>query len=121
MPLARRIDEVAPCGDALDDSEEIADLGGFKSGAVDAGFVEEGGGVEEAVEVEAAAAGEHGAQLGGALLLLVDPGEVGAGFEREHPGAAERGGGATGDVVAEARPLQGGGAGFAQRRGDHRQ
>ncbi len=75
------------------------------------------GGVEEAVEVEAAAAGEHGAHLGGALLLLVDPGEVGAGFECEDPGAAERGGGAAGDVVAEAGPLEGGGAGFAQGEG----
>ncbi len=73
------------------------------------------------MELEAAAAGEHGAHLGGALLLLVDPGEVGAGLEREHPGAAERRRGAAGDVVAEARPLEGGGAGFAQGRGDRRQ
>ena len=93
----------------------------FEGGAVDAGFVEEDGGVEEAVELEAAAAGEHGAHLGGALLLLVDPGEVGAGFECEDPGAAERREGAAGDVVAEAGPLERGGAGFAQGRGDGRQ
>jgi len=42
------------------------------------------------MKFEAAAAGEHGAQLGSALLLLVDPDEIGAGFEREDPGAAQR-------------------------------
>ena len=76
--VGRRVDEVAPCGDAFDDGEEVADLGGFEGGTVDAGLVEEDGGVEEAAELEAAAAGEHGAHLGGALLLLVDPGEVGS-------------------------------------------
>ena len=102
-----RVDEVAPCGDAFDDGEEVADLGGFQGGAVDAGLIEEDGGVEEAVELEAAAAGEHGAQFGGALLLLVDPGEIGAGFECKDPCAAQRGDGAAGDVVAEAGPFQG--------------
>ncbi len=58
-------------------------------------------------ELEAAAAGEHRAHLGRALLLLVDPGKVGAGFEGEYPGAAQRRRGAAGDVVAEAWPFQG--------------
>ncbi len=84
------VDEVAPCGDALDYGEEVADLRGFESGAVDAGFVEQRRGVEEAVELEAAAAREHGAHLGGALLLLVDPRLIRAGFERKDPGAAQR-------------------------------
>ena len=55
------VDEGAPGGDALDYGEEGEDFDAFEGGAVDAGFVEEGGGVEEAVEVEAAAASEHGA------------------------------------------------------------
>ena len=46
----------------------------FERRAVEARLVEQAGGVEEAVEVEAAAAGEEGAHLGGALLLGVDPG-----------------------------------------------
>ncbi len=89
--VGRWVEEVAPGGDALDDGEEVADLGGFECGAFDAGFVEQERGIEEAVELEASAAGEHGADLGGALLLLVDPGEVGGGFECENPGAAEGG------------------------------
>ena len=69
--------------------EQVKDFEGLEGGAFDAGFFEEGGGVEEAREAEAAAAGEHGADLGGALLLLVDPGEVGGGFEAENPGSTE--------------------------------
>ena len=120
--VGRRVEEIAPGGDALDDVEEVEDLEGFKGRAFDAGFVEERGGVEEAAEAEAAAAGEHGADLGRALLLLVDPGEVGAGFEGEDPGAAERrgrcgrrcgrGGGATPERL---------GAGFGEGRRDGRQ
>ena len=49
---------------------------------------------------------------------VVDPGEVGAGFEREDPGAAEGGGGAGGDVLAEAWPLEGEGRGFGERGGE---
>ncbi len=86
----RRIDEVAPGSDALDHSEEVANLGRFKRCTFDASFVEKRGGVKEAAELEAAAAREHGTQFRSALLLLVDPGEVGAGFERKHPAAAER-------------------------------
>ncbi len=47
-------------------------------------------GSKEAAELEAAAAREHGTQFRSALLLLVDPGKVGAGFECKHPAAAER-------------------------------
>jgi len=65
--------------------------------------------------------GEHGAHLGSALLLLVDPGEVGAGFEGENPGAAKRREGAAGNVLAEAWPLQRGCACFAEWGGDDRQ
>jgi hypothetical protein len=88
VTVGRRGDEVAPCGDAFDDGEKVAYLVRFKGGTVDASFVEEWGGIEEATELEAATAGKHGAQLGGALLLLVDPPGVGAGFKRKHPGAA---------------------------------
>ena len=109
-------DEVAPCGYALDDVEEVADLGGFESCAFDAGFVEREGGVEEAAEVEAAAGGEHGAEFCGALLLLGDPGEVGGRFEGEDPGSSQEGEGAVGDVVAEPEPFEGGGAGFGEWR-----
>ena len=101
------VDQIAPGGDALDDGEKVADLGGFKGSAVDAGLVEEGGRIEDAAKLKAAPAGEHGAQLRGALLLLVDPSKVSAGFEREDPGAAEGRKAAVGDVVTEAVPLQG--------------
>jgi hypothetical protein len=88
--VGRRGDEVAPGGDAFDDGEEVAYLVRFKGGPVDAGSVEEWGGIKEAAELEATTAGEHGPQLRSALLLLVDPREVGAGFKRKHPGAAQR-------------------------------
>ena len=90
-----------------DNGEEVADLGGFEGGSIDAGLVEENGRVEEAAELEAAPAGEHCPHLGGTLLLLIDPGKVGAGFKCEYPGAAQRRRGAAGDVVAEAWPFQG--------------
>jgi len=113
--------EVAPGGYALDYGEEVADAGGFEGGAFDAGVVEQGGGVEEAAELEAAAALEEGAEFGGALLLAVDPGAVGGGFEGEDPGAAEGRCGAGGDVVAEAGPFERGGAGLAEWGWDERQ
>ena len=108
-------DEVAPGGDAFDDVEERKDFEGFKGGAGDAGFIEKRGGIEEAVEVEAAAAGEEGAKLGGAGLLGGDPGEVGGGFEREGVLAAEGADGLGGDVLAEARELEGHGGGLEER------
>ena len=92
----------------------MEDFEGLERGPFDAGFFEEGGGIEEAREAEAAATGEHGANLAGALLLLVDPGEIGGGFEAENPGSAQRGGGAGGDVVAQAGPFERGSTGFAQ-------
>src|ERR1700678_1827880 len=101
------IDQIAPGSDTLDDIEQVADLGGFESRPIDTSLVEEDSRVEDAAKLEAAAAGEHGAQFGGALLLLVDPGEVGAGFEREHPRAAKGREGAVGDVVAKTTPFQG--------------
>jgi len=54
-------------------------------------------------------------------VLLFDPGEVGARFEGENPGAAEGGEGAACDVIAEAGPLKRDGAGFVEDRGDLRQ
>lgn len=116
--VGRGFEQVAPCGYALDDVDEVADLGGFQGGTVDAGFVERDGGVEEAAEVEAAAAGEHAAEFGGALLLLVDPGEVAGGLQGEDPGAAEGRKSAVGDVVAQAEPFQCGGTGFGEGRRD---
>jgi hypothetical protein len=50
------VEEAAPCSDTLNDSEEIANLRGFKSSSVDAGLVEERGGVKETAELEAATA-----------------------------------------------------------------
>ncbi len=35
--VGRRVDEVAPRSDALDNGEEVADLGGFEGGSIDAG------------------------------------------------------------------------------------
>ena len=119
--VGRWVEEVAPGGDALDYCEEVTDLGGFECGSLNAGFLKQERGIEEAVKLEASAAAEHGADLRGALMLLVDPGEVGGGIECENPCAAEGGLSAAGDVVAEARPFQGCGAGFAQRRRDDRQ
>jgi hypothetical protein len=101
------VDEIAPCGDPFDDGKEVADLCGFECGSLDPGFVEKDGRIEEAAELEAAAADEHGSYLGRTLLLLIDPGKVGAGFECEYPAAAQRGRRATGYVFAEARPFQG--------------
>ena len=115
------VNEIAPRCDPLDHSEEISDLGGFQCGAFDASFVEEHGGIEQTTKLEAASAREHGAQLGGALLLLVDPGEVGAWFERKHPRTPKRRKSACSDVVAKARPLEGRCTRFMERRRDDRQ
>jgi len=120
-PVGRRVDEAAPCGDAFNNCEKVADLSGFEGGSINVGFVEEDSGVEEAVKLEAAAAGKHGAHLGRTLLLLVDPGKVGAGFECEYPTTSQRRRNAAGDVVAKAWPFQGRCARFVQRRGDDRQ
>lgn len=111
-------EEVAPGGDALGYFEECEDFEGFEGGAADAGFFKKRAGVEEPVEAEGAAAGEEGAELGGAGELGGDPGEVGAGLEGEGEGAAERAYGFGCDAFAEARPLQGGSAGFEEGRGD---
>jgi hypothetical protein len=109
------IQEIAPGGYLFDYVEKMEDFEGFQSRAFNASFFEEAGGVEETCEAKAAAAGEHSADLGGPLLLLINPGEFGGGFEGENPGSAERGGGAGGNVVAEARPLKRLGAGFNER------
>jgi len=119
--VGRRVDEVAPSGYAFHCGEEIANLGGLESSAFDAGLLEKGDGVEKSMKLKTSASGEHSAQFGGALLLLIDPGKIGAGFERENPGAAKGREGAAGDVLAKARPLQGSSARFAQLGGDDRQ
>ena len=111
-------EKVAPGGDAFDDVEEGEDFEGFEGGAGDAGLIEKGRRIEEAVEIEAAAAGEEGAKLGGAGLLGGDPGEVGGGLEGEGVLAAKGADGFGGDVVAEARELEGCGGGFEKGRGD---
>ncbi len=38
--VGRRDEQVAPCGDAFDDLEQVGDLDSFEGSAVDAGFVE---------------------------------------------------------------------------------
>jgi len=111
-------EEVAPGGYALHDFEEIADFEAFERGSFDTTLFEQRRGVEEAVEVEAAAAREEAPPLVGALLLGFDPEEVRAGLEREQPGAAERRKGVAGDMFAQHRPLQGGGAGLGKRGRD---
>ena len=73
-------------------------------------------GVEEAVEVEAAAGGVERSHLFCALMLRVNPGKIGRGLQRQHPGTAERTEGARGEIVAQARPLQRGGACFGEGR-----
>jgi len=88
--VGRGIKEIAPGSYVFDDVEQVEDLEGFEGGAVDAGFFEEIGGIEEAGEAETTASGEHGPNLSGALLLLVDPGKIGGGVEGEGPGSAER-------------------------------
>ena len=70
------------------------------------------------MKVEGGRRGEEGADLGGALLLGVDPGKVGGGFEGEGPGAAERRDGKGGDVVAQMRPGERIGGGFGERGRD---
>ena len=110
----RWVDEIAPCRDALDYVEEVANLRAFESRAVDASLIEERGGIEEAVELKAAAAGEHSTHLGGALLLLFDPRLIGGGLKCKNPGASERREGAAGDVVAQAGPFELSSTGFAQ-------
>ena len=119
--VGRGIEEIAPGSYVFDDVEQVKDLEGFEGGAVDARFFERIGGIEEAGEAEAAASGEHRANLCGALLLLVDPGEIGGRVESEGPGSAKGRGGAGGDVVAKAWPLKGLGAGFGEPRRDGRQ
>ena len=108
-------EQVAPGGDAFDDFEQGEDLEGFEGGAGDAGFVEEGCGVEEAVEVEGPASLEEGAHLERALLLRGDPFDVGGGLEREGDSAAERADRLGGDELAQARPFKSGGTGFKER------
>ena len=106
--------EGAPGSDALGEGEDVEDVEGFEGGAFEAGLVEEVSGVEEAVELEGASADEQGADLGGALLLVIDPGEIGAGLEGEDPGAPERRLRAAGDVGAELRPGERGRARFGE-------
>lgn len=118
MGVGRCGEEIAPGADALDDFEEIAYLEGFERGTVDARLLEERCGIEETVEVEASAAGEKGAELFGADVLRLDPGEIGGRCEGKKPGATERGKGVLCDVLAERWPLQRGLAGLGKRRGD---
>jgi hypothetical protein len=108
--VRRRAEEIAPGGDVFDDIQEMENLQSLKCGAIDAGFVKEIGGIEEAGEAETAATGEHGPNLSGTLLLFVNPGKVGGRVEGEGPGSAKRRGSAGGDVVAKAWPLEGLGA-----------
>lgn len=117
----RRVDEVAPSGDTFHHGEQVPDLGGFERSSVDACLVEQESGLEEAAELEAAAARQHRLHFGCALLLLVDPGNVVAGLQCKYPSVAQWRRCAAGDVFAEARPLQGRRARFAQRRRDVRQ
>ena len=119
--IGGRVDEVAPRGDAFDNGDQVADLGGFEGGSIDTGLVEGDGGIEQAAELEAATTGEHRTHLGGTLLLLIDPGKIRARFECQYPGLTQRRRSAAGDVIAETWPLQGSCAGFAQQRGDDRQ
>ena len=114
----RREQQIAPGFEAFDDDEQRQDFSGFECCAFDAGLVEQRRGVEEAVEFDGAAGGDKETDFGGALVLLIEPGAVYAGLEREHPCAAEGRTCVACDGFAQARPFERGGAGFAQRRWD---
>ncbi len=105
----------------FDHVKQVEDLERFQRRAVDPSFLEQYGGIEEAVEAEAAPSGEHGADLGGPLLLLVDPDEVGGGLQGERPGPAEGRSRAGGDVVAQPWPFERLGAGFGEGCRDRRE
>jgi hypothetical protein len=70
-------DDLAPLGGAIDDEDDVANLDGFEGGAGDAGFLDELGDVEESRKIEAAAYAAELADLGGELLLGLNPGVVG--------------------------------------------
>ena len=116
VAVASRIglEQRAPGRQPLDEGEQRIDLDAFERRTIDSRFVEQTARIEQAVEVERAAAGEEVANLRGALLLHVDPRRVRRRLQRQHPGAPQRRCCVAGDVLAQPRPLQRCGAGFGQ-------
>ena len=110
--------EDAPGFGDLGEGEEVEEVEGFKGGAGDAGLGEEIFGVEDAGEAEERAAGDEVADLVDAVVLEGDPGEVGGGLEGEDAVAADGGGGAASEKLAELWPLERGGAELAKGGGD---
>ena len=104
----------APGRYVLNHGQQRKDLRAFECRTIDSRLVEQTARIEQAVEVERAAAGEEVANLRGALLLHVDPRRVRRRLQRQHPGAPQRRCCVAGDVLAQPRPLQRCGAGFGQ-------
>ena len=77
----------APGRRALNHGQQRIDLRAFKGDAFEPCLVQQVRRIEQAVEVERAAAGEEVANLRGAPLLDVDPRRVRARLQRQHPGA----------------------------------
>ncbi len=114
-------DGFAPFGGAVDEEDGVAEFDGFESGALNAGALDELGGIDETAEIEASADAEEGAHFGGELLLTVDPGGVGGGSERIDGLLAEFGLTASADDLAEALELKGNGAGVEEWSGHDNQ
>ena len=57
--------DLAPFGGAVNDEDDVANLGGFEGGAGDAGFLDERGDLDQAGEIEAAADAAEFADFGG--------------------------------------------------------
>ena len=82
--------DLPPLGGAVDDEQDIANLGGLDGGAGDAGLVEQYGDVEQASKFEAATNAAVLADLSGALVLFADPIAIGSRCERGEAMRAER-------------------------------
>src|SRR5579883_2750172 len=109
--------DLAPLGGAVDDEKDVADLGGFKRSAGDAGLVEERGDVEEAGEFKASANAAELADFLGELVLALDPGAVLSGGEGGDAGGAERGGGVAAQQFAQRFEFEDARAGVGKRHG----
>ena len=77
--------DLAPLRHAVHHREQIADLRDLQHGALNARFLQHLAGIDQPGEIETLAGAQVLADLGGELLLTLNPGAVAGGLKRLDP------------------------------------
>src|SRR5690242_8814436 len=112
--------DLSPFRGPVDDRHDVANVGGFEGDAGDAGFIDQGGGIQKSREFKAAADAEKFTNFRGEQVLSLKPGGIGGGGQFGDARLPQRRGGVGAQEVAERIEFQDASAGVSQGLGNHR-